>query len=1028
MKSKKKWIWIVLSVLVLLFMVITASLLFSLLNKPHETIHPGSSESSTDSTYAEYIPGQLPEGVNFAVAEDGGQELSEEELYDGYSHEEDPAHPVLDVQTSLQISNLGTQPGVPRPQDIAVEYPHILVPPTSQPSPTQAPAPTPDPSYTPTPSVTLTPGIIPPKLNPDIDIPPIELPELYIVNPDVPSPSFTGDSFHLSWKYSGGRHLTYDISFSTDGGTSFLPLLEDIGETECDLTFPDAISGQCVLRVSGIINESVYLTADSSLFSLVAAPEVIPPPISNYVDPQVQYVNLPGMRINRLPALLVWFKAENYAKDTDKLIWQLSRTPFLGTKERFAQDGEVLVSGEIGKAGGEFSLDLDALCEEMAKPDIERDASISFYAEHNVYEFYLRIVPLDASGNCIGDPGRGLYFTYGMPEIVVDSASDAMVEDPQIQLQVNVPYYTKTQWKRISPDILDQSPDNEAEYIMFAGMDGPHEEDPDSSVVDWIEDATEELAEDAAKDAVDGVGENAPPKGVGSKIISQAVQVEIQIATSPFTSADSIWQNSPNGLVYSYLDTSPEIFLSETLGSTYCSSTDHGLEYDQFLPSIEDIETMGGIYYYVRAVFYVPDSENPSLLHSYPSEALTIAYRATSASKNEVETITVKSYMPFVQFLRYYPIQWPQDKSEEYFEVTRHIEAEEMTFAFTYKGEYLLPYYDHISEYDWTREQYQAKLDEMLPPGRILHIKPAETSFWDEFIDLLSAIYQGVSEAYANAKSSVVDLVDYIPLIGDEAMGYLKKAAAFAIDYGLASIGLPPSLPNLDQLAEGSIDYITKVAIEQALQAAGVPADSSAAAEITEKVQQELADGIASELEKAILAQQQNPFNVSFLRLDSHKLYQPAFIDVSVTNFSETYTTRSGSLGFSSGNSFDVYKSTSVDIPALTPGETIVIRIYLDHYRNKYDGYNKYFDATYNGNSGRPYELRVGAYFPMPDVNIAAAEQGLSRAPLPVVTEFVYDHTPYSYSRDFVPADIIYDKDPAPDPFDYMDDTNFGEE
>jgi hypothetical protein len=1008
MKNNKKLLWIIISLVVLLFLCIGAALIFSFLNRSNPVLPTEYSEESTNQMYSKYIPGQLPEGIDFAVVDDG-PELSDQELYDGYSHEEDPVHPVLDVRTSLQISNLGSQPGAPRPQDIELEYPHILIPPSLMPPAT----PTPVPTVTPTPTVTLAPGIDPPGRDPDIDLPPLNLPELYIVNTDIPSPCFPGGTYHLVWAYSGGRKLIYDISLSTDGGTEFHPILEDIDETECDLTMPDAISGQCVLRVSGILNGSVYLTADSSTFSIVAAPEILPPPITEYVDPQVQYVNIPGLRINRIPELPVWFKAENKAGDASKLIWELSRTPFLGTKECFGQDGAILVSGEIEKTGGEFSIDLHSLCKEMAKTDGERDSSIGFYPERDIYEFYLRIVALDTNGNCIGDPGRGLYFSYGIPDVVVDNVTEKMIEEPQIQMQVYVPYYWEHHWERISPGVLDQSPDVESNYLMFAGMDGPHDTDTDDSVLyDWSDEEE---------------GDGLPEAGIGSAIISKAVQVEIQISTSPFSNTGASELSSPKGLVYQHTDTAPDIGYSDNLGTTYYTPTGYGIEYDQFLPDINDIEAMGGIYYYVRGIFYVPDDENPSVMHAYPSETLTIAYRATTASKNEIEVIEVKSYMPFVQFVRYSPIQWQQQDYDRYFIVTRHIEAEEMTFSFSYKGEYLLDYNTHISMYGWTREQYQAKLDEMLPPGRVLHYTPAESGFWDQFFELLSAIYKGISKAYADAKDAIVGLVDYIPFVSDEVKDYLKQAVTYAIDYGLASIGLPPSLPNLDQLASGGIEYLTKVAIQEALAAAGVPADSSAASEITEKVEQEIADGILSELQRSILAQRQNPFNVDFLRLDSRKLYCPAIVQIIVSNVSDTYTTRAGRVGFSSGNGFDVYKSKGADIPALKPGESVLIWMYLDHLRNKYDGYNQYFDAIYNGNNG-PYVMQIQANFNLPDVNAAAAEQGLVRAPLPKVTQFVYDHEEYSYSRNFVPAEDIYDEDPTPDIFDYMDDTNFGED
>ena len=235
------------------------------------------------------------------------------------------------------------------------------------------------------------------------------------------------------------------------------------------------------------------------------------------------------------------------------------------------------------------------------------------------------------------------------------------------------------------------------------------------------------------------------------------------------------------------------------------------------------------------------------------------------------------------------------------------------------------------------------------------------------------------------------------------------------------SIGLPPTLPNIDQLAEQGMDYIVKVAVDEALQAAGVPADSAAAQEITEKVREEVAEGLTSELEKAILAQNQNPLRAGFLRLDTGRLYQPAYVEVFVCNYSKTRATRAGWVGVRTGNGHDVYEPKGVSIPVLQPGEHMVIRIYLKHLRNKYCGYEKYFDERYNGNYELPYMLYVNAGFNLPDVKQAAKEQGLQAAPLPYVTEFVYDHQPYRYEREFVPAEWIYISDSAPNAQDFLD-------
>lgn len=956
-----------------------------------------------------YKRGRLPKGFDFAEVS-SGDELSAEELYESYDHDADPAHPVLDVQTSLSVSNLGSRPGSSRPQDLAREYPPLKVQ-----APPAAPSAT---------AATIDPVAGSLRLEPGLRLPELTLPEFYIVRPDVPSPQFTGRSYAFEWRYSGGRGFTYNVSLSNDGGKTFKKLAEGLAAQEYAVGLPGKPVSSAVLRVEAMLGDRVYKTADTSAFAIVEAPKAAPKPIEDFVDPQVQYVNIPGMRIGSTTGLPVWFKAESSAEDADRFIWELSRAPFQGTLDSFGAEAGVVASGTVDMSmGGEFSLDIAGLCGQLSQPDATRPPGAPFLANRSVHQLYLRVVALDAEGEPIGDPGRGLEFTYGLPDIVPGALAAEMAEEPKIQMQVYVPYYWEHRWERIAPSVLNRDLADESEFLLFAGTDGPHADSYDS-VVAGIEDATENVWDSAVASIEDALAGQQPEEvGAGSRIISKAVQVEIQVATSPFTDSATLGLKPPAGLVYSWTDTAPDIGKSDELGSTYYTPASHGLEYDQFVPSADVLAAMGGINYFVRAIFYVPDSTNPSVLHPYPSETLNVAFRATDASANEVKKIVVKSDIPYVQFHQYVPVEWQHPEYEEYFEVARHIEAEEMNFSIEHDGDFLLPYPVHIAKYGWTREQYQALLDKMLPPGAVIHYRKAQPGFWDEFFSLLKSIYTGVSEAYADAKESAVSLVDYIPLIGDEARGYLKMAARAAIDYGLASIGIPPNLPNVDQLASGGMDYLMKVAVDEALASAGVPPDSAAAAEITEKVRKEVADGVTNELEKALLAQQQNPLKADFLRLELAKLYEPAYVDVFVCNYSKTRTTRPGQIGFSSGNGFDVYKSRTVPVPALKPGEHVHVRIYLDHLRNKYDGYGKYFDEKYNGHSEQPYMMRVGAYFELPNVNDAAKAQGLQAAPLPYVTEFIYDHDAYSYEyhREFVPAEGIYEPDGAPNTQEFLD-------
>ncbi|NLG13877.1 MAG: hypothetical protein GX561_06700 [Lentisphaerae bacterium] len=217
------------------------------------------------------------------------------------------------------------------------------------------------------------------------------------------------------------------------------------------------------------------------------------------------------------------------------------------------------------------------------------------------------------------------------------------------------------------------------------------------------------------------------------------------------------------------------------------------------------------------------------------------------------------------------------------------------------------------------------------------------------------------------------------------------------------------------------MDYLIKVGVDEALAAAGVPLNSPAAAEITQEVEQRLSDELTDALERAVLAQHQNPFRVDFLRISRATMYRPAYVVIYVHNYSETRMSRPGQVGFSSGSGFDVFATRYVDIPALEPGESVIITMYLDHLRGKYIGYEKYFDELYYGHSDKPYELYIGANFDLPDVLLEAERQGLERAPLPYVTRFEYDRTRYDYRSAFIPAEYFDAEDAEHDHEEFMD-------
>jgi hypothetical protein len=92
--------------------------------------------------------------------------------------------------------------------------------------------------------------------------------------------------------------------------------------------------------------------------------------------------------------------------------------------------------------------------------------------------------------------------------------------------------------------------------------------------------------------------------------------------------------------------------------------------------------------------------------------------------------------------------------------------------------------------------------------------------------------FDWTSQAYADVKGYVVTgVVTAFPFVP-------KEAAAIALDAALASAGIPPSVPNLDQLMSSGADYLASQMADEL--AAQVPAGSEAAQLGKEKLRRQL--------------------------------------------------------------------------------------------------------------------------------------------------------------------------------------------
>ena len=92
--------------------------------------------------------------------------------------------------------------------------------------------------------------------------------------------------------------------------------------------------------------------------------------------------------------------------------------------------------------------------------------------------------------------------------------------------------------------------------------------------------------------------------------------------------------------------------------------------------------------------------------------------------------------------------------------------------------------------------------------------KGGTTYPYEVVLEALADAWNWLSEAYSDAKGAVVSVVS-------SALPFVPEGViSAALDTALAAAGIPPNIPNLDQLMEGGADYLAAQMIEQG----GIPA------------------------------------------------------------------------------------------------------------------------------------------------------------------------------------------------------------
>ncbi|MDD5492328.1 MAG: S-layer homology domain-containing protein, partial [bacterium] len=153
-----------------------------------------------------------------------------------------------------------------------------------------------------------------------------------------------------------------------------------------------------------------------------------PEPIQKYIlRTDLRYSQTPFQFIDSTIDAKRYF-AFNIAKaNAAKVIWQVSKAPFNGYSPNWKKPSGLVGSGEVAASAKEFVIDFSKLAPLVTPPASQWQLisgqlvfkTTSTYRElpRAQRTYYVRAVPVDGMGNCIGDPGPGLPVIYGKPGI-----------------------------------------------------------------------------------------------------------------------------------------------------------------------------------------------------------------------------------------------------------------------------------------------------------------------------------------------------------------------------------------------------------------------------------------------------------------------------------------------------------------------------------------------------------------------------------------------------------------------------------
>jgi hypothetical protein len=633
-----------------------------------------------------------------------------------------------------------------------------------------------------------------------------------------------------------------------------------------------------------------------TLSSILINPTILNP-TTPFVDPVPIYSN--GHRtafVQKGGEEKRWFAIVDNTSNSKKYIWQVSEVPYINDDPDWKNPKGLLGSGELEPNTKEFTIDfrnLYGLRVNRISTHIFSGLSLiqGNYLNPKQVIFYVRVIGLDGNDKPIGDPGYGLEILYG--DRITQSASTiapfVLLFDLLSAERIGTPkLYGENQNRLV----------NNAQIYFEPNQKAP-----------W----------------------HFRPEGFPKTTDTFLIQVT---RVKPDNSLEG-WRY-PTGLIYQKeIKKGSEIF-------TNLPNSGYTIPIDFSLATKATTDIL-----YIRFVALSFGNEPGTVKANY-SKVVKVNYgdmksQFTYFVPPEVKKIDAN--IPKVKLKEYAPIQWEYFDWMYWYEVVRQPTFKEY-FSFIPPSQIpfandLVPGYEvgTVIRFTPPSEQDKSWLEEAWD---------AISDYFSDVIGYVAKVTNWISTAYEDAKVGLAKFVaQNLPLLPDKWRDDLQKELERMIDYGLTSMGIPPTLPNFDDLTNMGADYLAATALSQL----DLPVTDYNMDTI-----KDLSKGIQNEFSKrASSGGSPNPLNWTFVRQYSKAIYRPAYMVIEISNNtnqitapgilqgrihrtlsqSELMDSKKMTISASYGGSryFELFLPiVNVIIPKLAPGQTILVPIYFTEY------------------------------------------------------------------------------------------------